>query len=75
MKRLVLFTGLLLAGCADTHVVHVPLCPPVMEYSKASQMNLSHELRTVPADSQITRYLLDYKRERDMLRACRKSVN
>lgn len=64
--------ALLLTGCVTRHSVHVPVCPAIIPYSAQSQSKLADELENLPANSEIMRYILDYKRERDMLAACQK---
>ncbi|WP_040363688.1 hypothetical protein [Commensalibacter intestini] len=59
---------ILLCSCTKTHFIS--LCPKPVEYSKESQQKLQQELVNVPEDSQVIQYLIDYKKQRDMLNAC-----
>lgn len=62
----------LLSGCAtgvsDPRVV--PVCPPVVEYSREFQARAADELDLLPEKSAITEMLSDYAVMRDQARAC-----
>ena len=60
--------GLGLAACSETIVAS---CPPVPQYSQAFQSRLAAEIETLPSDSALGEAIIDYKRLRDQLRACR----
>ena len=58
------------SGCA-TAVSEPSVCPRVVEYPPAFQNRLADEIERLPVGSAIETALLDYQRERDVLRACR----
>lgn len=59
---------ILLAGCAAPLV---SACPPVPVYDQAFQTRLADELDALPPGSALGAAIIDYKRLRDVLRACR----
>lgn len=64
-----LFIALLLSGCQRTQWLTV--CPTPVVYDQRTEHHLAQELQTLPQHSTIVQFLLDYKKERDMLKACR----
>ena|GEM_PF-5144930 len=75
LKRLFAPLGglaLSLTACA-TDRTSLNTCPPITEYSAAFMINAADELDAAIAAgaTAIPIMLEDYKRERDMLRACR----
>lgn len=60
--------SLLLAGCGGTVVKTV--CPPLTQYDRAFNLRLADEVDALPADSAVVQALVDYKRLRDIVRAC-----
>lgn len=73
MKRLLLPLALaatLPAGCA-TAPSEPSVCPRPVEYSRDFQARLADEMDALSPGSAVETALLDYQRERDMLRACR----
>ena len=57
-----------LTACSETIVAS---CPPVPQYSQAFQSRLAAEITALPSDSALGEAIIDYKRLRDQLRACR----
>jgi len=57
-----------LAACAAPVVT---ACPPVPSYSTEFQARLADEIHALPPDSALGVAIIDYKRLRDQLRACR----
>jgi len=45
-------------------------CPPVIEYSRAEQMQLADELAALPEHARILDWMADYAVLRDQARAC-----
>jgi hypothetical protein len=68
MRPLALAVLLLLAACAAPVVT---ACPPVPSYSTEFQARLADEIHALPPDSALGVAIIDYKRLRDQLRACR----
>lgn len=60
-----------MSGCVMESSKVLLGCPPIVEYTKEDQMQLSRELSVIPKDAMIWRFMQDYATERDMLRACR----
>jgi hypothetical protein len=55
------------AGCGTTVQT---VCPPLVEYDQPFMNRLADELSAAPADSAMTRAVVDYRRLRDVVRAC-----
>ena len=71
MKAIILLAAVFLAACSSSpRVVYQIECPPLKDYTSQSQEKLSREISALKSDSEIIRYLLDYKNQRDMIRAC-----
>lgn len=68
MRALTLSVALMLAAC-NTPIVTA--CPPVPIYSTEFQTRLANEIHDLPPDSALGMAIVDYKRLRDQLRACR----
>lgn len=65
----------LLAGCSSAPAVTPgAVCPPPVEYSKDVLRQAAGELRTLPSGAALETMMIDYGRERDMLRACREAA-
>ncbi|OUI78161.1 hypothetical protein HK18_08900 [Commensalibacter intestini] len=62
--------GCLILLCSCTKTNFISLCPEPVKYSQESQQKLQQELMNIPEDSHIVQYLIDYKKQRDMLSAC-----
>jgi hypothetical protein len=62
----------LLTGC-ETPASDVSACPPIVEYSPGFQARAADELDAIVAAGHVAipQMIVDYGRERDMLRACR----
>lgn len=60
-----------LTGCA-TGLFDDPgsVCPPVVQYSPEFLAEAADALDALPAGSPLERMIIDYGRERDMLREC-----
>ncbi len=62
----------LLSGCAtvgsDPRLM--PVCPPVVEYSREVQARAAEELEVLPDGSAISEMLADYSTMRDQARSC-----
>lgn len=72
MKHIILLALVFLAACSSSpRVVYRIECPPLRDYTPQSQEKLSSEIKALKPDSEIVRYLLDYKRQRDMIMACK----
>ena len=67
--------GSLLTACATggSELRVVPVCPPVVEYSREFQARAAHELDLLPESSAIAEMLSDYAVMRDQARACRRN--
>ncbi|MBI0075527.1 hypothetical protein H3T59_07825 [Commensalibacter sp. M0357] len=71
MKPIILLAAVFLAACSSSpRVVYRIECPPLRDYTSQSQEKLSSEIKALKPDSEIIRYLLDYKSLRDMIMAC-----
>lgn len=71
MKPIILFATVFLAACSSSpRAVYRIECPPLRDYRTQSQEKLSSEIKALKPDSEIIRYLLDYKSLRDMIMAC-----
>lgn len=73
MKRLLLplaIAALSASGCA-TAPSDASVCPRPVAYTPEFQARLANEIDALPAGSAIETAILDYQRERDMLRAAR----
>ena len=68
MRTLALGTLFMLTAC---HMPIVTACPPVPTYSPEFQWRLADEIHALPLDSALGQAVIDYKRLRDQLRACR----
>lgn len=60
--------SVLLAGCAAPAVV--VQCPSLVEYDRAFMQRLADEVDRLPSESAIVRAIIDYRRLRDLTRAC-----
>ena len=49
-------------------------CPPVVEYSRAEQARVVHEVAQLPESSLIIGWLADYAVLRDQVRTCHKPL-
>lgn len=58
----------LLAACSPTVKT---TCPPLVEYDQAFMDRLATEIDGLPSDSAMVRVVVDYRRLRDLTRACR----
>lgn len=56
-----------LAGCQPAPAV---VCPPLVEYDDAFRARLADELDRAPAGSAMVTAVIDYRRLRDVVRAC-----
>lgn len=65
---LIAASSLLLVGC-ETVVVKT-VCPPLTQYDRAFNLRLADEIDAMPADSAAVQALIDYKKLRDIVRAC-----
>jgi len=63
----------LLTACATggSELRVVPVCPPVVEYSREFQARAADELSLLPESSAFAEMLSDYAVIRDQARACR----
>jgi hypothetical protein len=68
MRALALAAAFMMAAC---HAPVVTACPPVPIYSPEFQWRLADEIHALPPDSALGQAIIDYKRLRDQLRACR----
>jgi hypothetical protein len=57
----------LLAGCGTTVQT---VCPPLVEYDQPFMRRLADELDAAPSGSAMARAVVDYRRLRDVVRAC-----
>ena len=48
----------------------MPVCPPVVEYSREVQARAAEELEVLPDGSAISEMLADYSTMRDQARSC-----
>jgi hypothetical protein len=58
----------LLVSCAP---VAATSCPPLVEYDRSFMGRLADEVEALPEGSALMRAVLDYRRLRDVVRACR----
>ncbi|QEX18553.1 hypothetical protein FRZ44_38600 [Hypericibacter terrae] len=68
MRVLALAMIFMLAACRAPVVT---ACPPVPVYSPEFQWRLADEIHALPPGSALGQAVIDYKRLRDQLRACR----
>jgi hypothetical protein len=68
MRVLAFSAALMMTAC---HTPVVTACPPVPTYSSEFQWQLAEEIHALPPDSALGQAIVDYKRLRDQLRACR----
>jgi hypothetical protein len=68
MRALPLFAFVMLGGCQGPIVT---ACPAIPAYSAAFQERLADEIQALPPGSALGEAIIDYKRLRDQLRACR----
>jgi len=50
-------------------------CPPVVEYSRAEQVQAAAEVETLPEGAVVVRMLADYAVMREQARACTRSAD
>ncbi|MCL7465518.1 hypothetical protein MXB90_10710 [Phaeovulum sp. NW3] len=61
-----------LTGCARVGSEATPsACPPIVEYSRAEQVQVADEVAALPEGARIIDWLADYSALRDQARACR----
>lgn len=60
----------LLAGCASPAPIAQTSCPPIVQYTADEEARAKTELLSLGADSVIARMIVDYGKERFILRAC-----
>lgn len=71
MKAILFLILFLLYGCASPSLVQYKVvCPRTTLYSKEDQQNLGKELKKLAPNNIIIKFLINYKKERDMLIAC-----
>jgi hypothetical protein len=68
-KTLVLVASSLLAGCHTT----VAVCPPLVAYDQPFMTRLAAELEAAQVGSAMAKAVVDYRRLRDVIRACHAS--
>ena len=61
---------LALAGCGHSVVVKNQ-CPPIVEYQQPFLNKLADEVDRMPLDSAALKAIIDYRRLRDVIRACK----
>jgi hypothetical protein len=49
-------------------------CPPIVAYDQAAQTRVADELKQLPPDSDLPRWIADYGQLRAMARACAGTV-
>lgn len=59
-----------LSGCAKAGSDRAATCPPVVEYSRAEQMQVAEEVAAMPENARIVDWLADYAVLRAQVRAC-----
>lgn len=59
---------MILTGCSATAISSV--CPPLIEYDRATLTRAADDLKLLPAGSPVRELIKDYKMTRDQLRAC-----
>lgn len=64
---LVVSSGILLS-CGPAVTVQ---CPPLVTYDRAFMQKLADELEQIGSDTAVARAIVDYRRLRDLIRACR----
>jgi hypothetical protein len=78
MKRHFLFAALLaalVAGCASPAPIAQTSCPPLVQYTAEEEARAKVELLSLPAGSVIAQMIVDYGKERSILRACSTPAN
>ncbi len=60
-----------LSSCAKVGSDRAAACPPVVEYSRAEQMQVAEEFAALPKNARIVDWLADYAVLREQVRACR----
>ena len=68
-RRLIASTVVLfsLTGCQTTGG---GACPPLVTYSAGQMKRAAAELRALPKDAELRRFVTDYGKTRDAIRAC-----
>ena len=61
---------ILLSGCERVGSDRAATCPPVVEYSRAEQMQVAEEVAAMPENARIVDWLADYAVLRAQVRAC-----
>jgi hypothetical protein len=56
-----------IASCAPSVTT---VCPPLREYDSAFMSRLADEMDAAPEDSAMVKAIVDYRRLRDVVRAC-----
>lgn len=64
---LVVFSGILFGCTAPAVTVQ---CPPIVEYDRPFMQRLAEEIDRLPPESAMIRVVIDYRRLRDLIRAC-----
>jgi hypothetical protein len=67
-KFLVLIMTMYCAGCA-TEISETTICPELVVYSVAFQVQAADEIKSLPAESATTSLVQDYLQLRDRIRA------
>lgn len=75
MKYLSFIMILLLISCSNApNIIYKIQCPNTIDYDKQSQNRLSNEIKQLPENSEIAKYLIGYEQERNMLKKCNKNI-
>jgi hypothetical protein len=59
-----------LSACAKVGSDRAAACPPVVEYSRAEQMQVGEEVAALPGNALIVGWLADYAVLRAQVKAC-----
>ena len=59
-----------LSACARAGFDEAAACPPVVEYSRAEQMQVAAEVAVLPEAAMLINWLADYAVLREQVRAC-----
>lgn len=74
MNKAFLLLPLILMACSSSpQIVYKLQCPSIVPYTQASQNKLKQELQAYQNNQEIIRYLNDYARLRNSLRACQQN--
>ena len=72
MRLIAALSSLLVLGACCTTQPALKVCAPLVTYTPAQEAAVAVELKTLPANDPVAAFIVDYGRERQMLRTCAK---